>query len=57
MIAMLAFSQRLLYRFIITDSGIINHEMTIQGISTTAIDHHISFGKHLHVLYKQMTAR
>ena len=51
------FSQRFLYRLIITDSGMTNHEITIQGTNTIAIDHHISSGKHLHVLYKQMTAR
>ena len=51
------FSQRFLYMFIITDSGMANHEITIQGINTTAIDHHISSGRLLPVLYKQMIAR
>ena len=34
-----------------------NHEITIQGINTIAIDHHISSGRLLPVLYKQMIAR
>lgn len=58
-IAMTDFSQRFLHKFIITDSGIMNHDITAHMISTIVTGQVISPGMLLLSLYKhkQMIAR